>query len=104
MKMTSVNSIPADTDNTQWPEVIADARTYLKKMTTPYMWAAGLERSEGYKEEIREELLRLVRLTEYWRNSSLIPAKSQDKGKVNFCSIKTKIPQELQKCADIKQN
>lgn len=28
------------------------------------MWAAGLERSEGYKEEIREELLRLVRLTE----------------------------------------
>lgn len=65
MKMTeTVNSIPADSDFTQWPEAIADARTYLENMTTPYMWAAGLEKSEGYKEEIREELLRLVRLTE----------------------------------------
>ena len=32
MKMTdAVNSIPADTDNTQWPEVLADAVPYMKR-------------------------------------------------------------------------
>ncbi len=35
MKMTdAVNSIPADTDNTQWPEVLADAVVpYMKEMS-----------------------------------------------------------------------
>ena len=32
MKMTdAVNSIPADTDNTQWPEVLADAATVYER-------------------------------------------------------------------------
>ena len=43
MKMTdAVNSIPADTDNTQWPEVLADAVPYMKEMSKPYMWAAAV--------------------------------------------------------------
>ena len=65
MKMTeTVNSIPADSDFTQWPEAIADARTYLENMTTPYMWAAGLEADPDYKEQIQSELLKLTRLEE----------------------------------------
>ncbi len=65
MKMTeAVNSIPADSDITQWPEAIADAESYLEDMTKPYMWAAGLERSEDCKEEIHGELLKLAELSE----------------------------------------
>lgn len=65
MKMTdAVNSIPADTDNTQWPEVLADAVPYMKEMSKPYMWAAGLEADPDYKEQIQSELLKLTRLEE----------------------------------------
>ena len=65
MKMTdAVNSIPADTDNTQWPEVLADAVPYMKEMSKPYMWAAGLESDTDYKEQIQSELLKLTRLEE----------------------------------------
>ena len=65
MKMTdAVNSIPADTDNTQWPEVQADAVPYMKEMSKPYMWAAGLEADPDYKEQIQSELLKLTRLEE----------------------------------------
>ena len=65
MKMTdAVNSIPADTDNTQWPEVLAEAVPYMKEMSKPYMWAAGLEADPDYKEQIQSELLKLTRLEE----------------------------------------
>lgn len=65
MKMTdAVNSIPADTDNTQWPEVLADAVPYMKEMSKPYMWAAGLAADPDYKEQIQSELLKLTRLEE----------------------------------------
>ena len=60
----AVNSIPADTDNTQWPEVLADAVPYMKEMSKPYMWAAGLEANPDYKEQIQSELLKLTRLEE----------------------------------------
>ena len=65
MKMTDiVNSIPADTDNTQWPEMLADAASYMGKMSKPYMWAAGLEAEPDYKDQIQAELLKLTRLEE----------------------------------------
>ena len=65
MKMTdAVNSIPADTDNTQWPEVLTDAVPYMEEMSKPYMWAAGLEADPDYKEQIQSELLKLTRLEE----------------------------------------
>ena len=65
MKMTDkVNSVPADTDNTQWPQMLADAAPYLADMTKPYMWAAGLESDLDYKDQIQTELLKLTRLEE----------------------------------------
>ena len=65
MKMTdAVNSVPADADNTQWPEMLSDAVPYMSEMSKPYMWAAGLEADLNYKEQIQTELLKLTRLEE----------------------------------------
>ena len=65
MKMTdAVNSIPADEDNTQWPEMLSDAASYMENMSKPYMWAAGLEADPDYKDQIQTELLKLTKLEE----------------------------------------
>ena len=65
MKMTeAVNSIPADVDNTQWPQMLEDEVQYVEEMSKPYMWAAGLEADPDYKEQIQSELLKLTRLEE----------------------------------------
>ena len=65
MKMTdAVNSIPADADNTQWPEMQSDAASYMENMSKPYMWAAGLEADPDYKDQIQTELLKLTKLEE----------------------------------------
>lgn len=58
-----VHSIPADRDNTLWPEMIADAKPYMDEMDGLYMWAAGLEEGD-YREEIQSELLKLTGLEE----------------------------------------
>ena len=62
--MDAVNSIPADADNTQWPEMLSDAASYMENMSKPYMWAAGLEADPDYKDQIQTELLKLTKLEE----------------------------------------
>lgn len=62
--MDAANSIPADTENNQWPQMLADAMPYLNDISEPYMWAAGLESNQDYSEQIQEELLKLTRLEE----------------------------------------
>ena len=65
MKLTeAANSIPADTDNDQWPQMLADALPYLADISEPYVWAAGLESDQDYSEQIQEELLKLTMLEE----------------------------------------
>ena len=64
MKITdAVQSVPADAENTQWPEAIAEASDYLDKMKKTYMWAAGLETAD-YKDGLQRELVKLTRLEE----------------------------------------
>ena len=64
MKMTdAVQSVPADAENTQWPEAIAEASDYLNKMKKNYMWAAGLETAD-YKDGLQRELVKLTKLEE----------------------------------------
>ena len=64
ISVVSSSLIFLNTDNTQWPEVLADAVPYMKEMSKPYMWAAGLEADPDYKEQIQSELLKLTRLEE----------------------------------------
>ena len=64
MKITdAVQSVPADTENAQWPEAIAEASDYLDKMKKTYMWAAGLETAD-YKDGLQRELVKLTKLEE----------------------------------------
>ena len=64
MKITdAVQSVPADAENAQWPEAIAEASDYLDKMKKTYMWAAGLETAD-YKDGLQRELVKLTKLEE----------------------------------------
>lgn len=56
----SVNSIPADTDNTQWPAAILGAEPFFKNVTKSYMWAVGFQTNADYKEIIQEHLINLA--------------------------------------------
>ena len=58
----SVNSIPADTENTQWPEAILGAEPFFKEMSKSYMWAVGFQRNADYKEIIQENLIKLAKV------------------------------------------
>lgn len=57
----SVNSIPADTANTEWPAAIKGAEPYFKEMTKPYMWAVGFQTNADYQAIIQEELIKLAK-------------------------------------------
>lgn len=56
----SVNSIPADTDNTEWPAAILGAEPYFKEMTKPYMWAVGFQTNADYSTIYQEQLVKLA--------------------------------------------
>ena len=57
---SSVNSIPADTDNTEWPDAIAAAEPYFKEMTKAYDWAVGLETNPDFTPIINENVVKLI--------------------------------------------
>lgn len=56
----SVNSIPADTENTEWPAAILGAEPYFKEMTKPYMWAVGFQTNADYSTIYQEQLVKLA--------------------------------------------
>lgn len=56
----SVNSIPADTDNTEWPIAILGAEPYFKEMSKPYMWAVGFQTNADYSTIYQEQLVKLA--------------------------------------------
>ena len=58
----AVSSIPADTDNTQWPAAVMGAEPYFKNMTKTYQWAVGLENNATYKDTLLDCLGKLVKL------------------------------------------
>lgn len=58
---TSVNSIPSDTDNTEWPAAIADAEPYFKEMTKAYDWAVGLETNADLTPVLNENVVKLIK-------------------------------------------
>lgn len=60
----SVSSIPADTENTEWPAAIKEAEPYFKEMTKPYMWAVGFQRNANYQTIIQEHLIKLAKVEE----------------------------------------
>lgn len=60
----SVNSIPADTDNTEWPAAILGAEPFFKNVTKSYMWAVGFQTNADYKEIIQEHLIKLAKVEE----------------------------------------
>jgi len=58
----AVSSIPADTENAGWPKVVSGAEPYFKQMTKNYLWGVGLETNTDYKEFIKENLMKLMKL------------------------------------------
>lgn len=58
---TAVNSIPSDTENTEWPAAIADAEPYFKEMTKAYDWAVGLETNADFTPIINENVVKLIK-------------------------------------------
>ena len=56
----SVNSIPADTENTEWSAAILGAEPYFKEMTKPYMWAVGFQTNADYSTIYQEQLVKLA--------------------------------------------
>lgn len=58
----SVSSIPADTDNTEWPTAVAGAEPYFKEMTKSYLWAVGLQKNADYKDYIQEAINQLCKM------------------------------------------
>lgn len=58
----SVSSIPADVDNTEWPDAIKGAEPYFKDMSKAYMWAVGFQTNADYKEILQENLIKLAKL------------------------------------------
>lgn len=57
----SVKSIPADTENTEWPAAIAEAEPYFKATTKKYDWAVGLETNDKYKEILSDNFIQLCK-------------------------------------------
>ena len=57
---SSVNSIPADTENTEWPDAISAAEPYFKEMTKAYDWAVGLESNADFTPVITENVVKLI--------------------------------------------
>ena len=57
---SSVNSIPADTENTEWPDAISEAEPYFKEMTKAYDWAVGLESNADFTPVITENVVKLI--------------------------------------------
>lgn len=51
--------IPADSSNTQWPELIACVKPVMDSMTTRYPWAAGAEANADMTPIIKENFLSL---------------------------------------------
>ncbi|MDO4275506.1 MAG: extracellular solute-binding protein [Eubacteriales bacterium] len=60
----SVNSIPADTDNTEWPAAIQGAEPFFKNVSKAYMWAVGFQTNTDYMEIIQEHLIKLAKVEE----------------------------------------
>lgn len=57
----SVNSIPADTDNTEWPAAIQDAKENFEATTKNYMWAVGFQTNADYSTGLQENLISLAK-------------------------------------------
>lgn len=57
----AVSSIPADVENTQWPEAVSGAEPYFKKMTKSYLWAVGLQENPDVKDFIQDNIDKLCR-------------------------------------------
>lgn len=58
----AVSFIPADTENTEWPEAVKGAEPYFRNMTKTYEWAVGLENNATYKEILQDNLIKLTKL------------------------------------------
>ena len=57
----SVNSIPSDTANTEWPDAIKAAEPYFKEMTKSYDWAVGIESDSNIGPIVSENIIKLVK-------------------------------------------
>jgi len=51
--------IPADANNTEWPEMLAGVRPVFEQTTTRYNWAAGIENNPDMTPFIKQELQKL---------------------------------------------
>lgn len=58
----SVNSIPSDTDNTEWPAAIQDAKENFEATTKNYMWAVGFQTNADYSTGIQDNLISLAKV------------------------------------------
>lgn len=57
----SVQSIPADMANTQWPASISDARPYVEQMKVEHEWAGGLESRQDATPLIQAYVVQLIK-------------------------------------------
>lgn len=51
--------IPADSNNTEWPEMLAGVRPVFEQTTTRYNWAAGIENNPDMTPIIKQEFQKL---------------------------------------------
>lgn len=52
--------IPADSNNTQWPEMLAGVRPVFEQTTTRYNWGAGIENNQDMTPIIKQEFQKLT--------------------------------------------
>lgn len=57
----AVSSIPADVENTEWPDAVKAAEPYFKEMTKDYLWAVGFQNNPDYMTIIQENLIKLAK-------------------------------------------
>lgn len=57
----AVSSIPADVENTEWPDITKGAEPYFKKITKAYNWAIGLEDDNQIRDVVIDNLIKLAK-------------------------------------------
>lgn len=52
--------IPADTTNTEWPELVSCAKPVMESSTSRFTWAVGVESNENMTPVIKENFIKLM--------------------------------------------
>ncbi|SHJ25111.1 ABC transporter substrate-binding protein [Hespellia stercorisuis] len=57
---TESNGIPADTSNTEWPELVQSVKPVMESCAVRYSWAVGIESNDDMTPVIKENFIKLM--------------------------------------------